>query len=124
MVLLNRLRGVKRGSSEENNIIWMLENRITSQAREYYNREGVRELLNMLDENVNRKGYQLSDAVSALLYLPKYNSDGEPLNREEAKKDEWNKKWLEAWRNNNQAVKAELMKEGVVRVLNYCIPSL
>ncbi len=151
IVLLNRLKGVKRGSSEENNIIWMLENRITSQAqeivkqrkkdgvpctqeqaermlclrhaREYYNREDIKESLTMLDENVHRPGYQLSDAVSALLYLPKFDSQGMPLNKEEEEKDEWNKKWIEAWKYNNYAVKEECMKEGVVRVLNYKIPS-
>ncbi len=66
---------------------------------------------------------QMSRAFGAILFVPKYNKNGEPLDEEEAKKVEWNKKWFDAWINRDQEQKKELMREGINRAINVKIPT-
>ncbi|MDC7293979.1 AarF/UbiB family protein [Butyrivibrio sp. DSM 10294] len=66
----------------------------------------------------------MSREVGSLLYLVLKKDNDEPLNEEEKKKQEWNKKWLECYADENKRQdKVELMKEAIPRILNTEIPS-
>ena len=52
-----------------------------------------------------------------------YDRENHPLNEEEEKKEEWNKKWLDFWATDDLEKKKEIFAEGKKRFLEVKLPT-
>ena len=74
-------------------------------------------------EQNGRKG-SMSREVASLLQLILRKNDGTPLDAEEQEKQEWNKRWLSCYRQENmREEKKALMQEAIPKLLNVSIPT-
>ena len=65
------------------------------------------------------------DEALSMTYSIKRDKNGNPINKEELKKEKWNKKWLAAYSDKNKAAeRKQLITESLKRVRNYEFPPL
>ncbi|MBR4515094.1 MAG: hypothetical protein IKO61_09445 [Lachnospiraceae bacterium] len=64
------------------------------------------------------------DEVMSMIRYVKRDKNGKPINREERKKEEWNKRWLEAYSDKDKSFeRKQLMFEAMDRIKDYKLPT-
>ena len=101
--------------------------RILSEPHKYFDVKNLKENRKALYQKKVYKKSNIIDAfykeLGAFYYFVQYDRDNQPLNEEEAKKEEWNKKWLDFWATEDIEKKKEIFTEGKKRFLEAKLPA-
>ena len=101
--------------------------RILSNPYEYFFSENLKKNRRVLYDKKVYDKKNIEDAynneIGAFYYFVQYDRENHPLNEEEEKKEEWNKKWLDFWATDDLEKKKEIFAEGKKRFLEVKLPT-
>ena len=96
---------------------------LSSLAKEAF-REEYKEASSHAPEVFGQKSTARNDQAISMVRFVKRDKNGMPINREERKKEEWNKKWLAAFSDKSKAFeRKKLMMEALDRAKNFNLPT-